>query len=76
MAQLKSLHTGTLMRLRKECHKASGGWSYSNTNQVYTIDAGFEFTPQEIKAVLDTREHIPNKADRKKARQLAAKQRR
>jgi len=67
------MHTGTLMRMRKESYIGVGIASFCNQGQGVTTEKGWRYTAAEIKHELSKREHAPNKADRKAARQAAAK---
>ena len=61
---LEDMHTKELMSLLGSSRRH--GIAYVKCDEY--------FTRNEIKAVLDTREHIPNKAERKYERQQKAKQ--
>lgn len=65
---LSGMHTGTLMRLRKQTYVGS-----CDGEQRFTKEKGHVYGNLEIIAELSKREHVPNKADRKAARQAAAK---
>jgi hypothetical protein len=78
---LEKMHTGTLMSRRNALLKCEESFEMSDQYQAAKSD-GIEFknTPQweqayqDIKAVLSTRENIPNKQERKALRQAKAKQ--
>lgn len=66
---LESLRTRQLMALLNDAR--TRGWCYEYVNgKEVTIDHA------EIKAVLDTREHIPNKPEAKALRREMAKRKR
>lgn len=66
---LSGMHTGTLMRMRKQTYVGSP----YNGEQGWTKEKGHVYGNLEIIAELSKREHVPNKADRKAARRAAAK---
>lgn len=76
------MHTGTLMSRRNTLLKCEESFELSDQYQISTHN-GIEFknTPQwkqayqDIKAVLSTREHIPNKQESKTLRQAKVRQR-
>jgi len=80
-SDLEKMHTGTLMSRRNALLKCEESFELSDQYQASKND-GIEFknTPQwkqayqDIKAVLSTRENIPNKQERKALRQAKAKQ--
>ena len=80
------MHTGTLMNRRAALLKCEETWSHSDRvgydakpNPTKTGFIQFKDTAEwqqaysELKAVLDTRENIPNKKERKAMRQTKAK---
>ncbi|KAA3637988.1 MAG: hypothetical protein DWP95_13560 [Proteobacteria bacterium] len=82
LAELESMHTGTLMTRRKALLKCDE--SFEASNQTKPSNSGmieFKNTPQwqqaykDLKTVLDTRENLPNKQQRKAIRQAKAKAR-
>jgi hypothetical protein len=64
MEHLKSLHTWQLMYYLKRARRLNGLYRPWDGHRGYTVE--------QIKEVLATREHIPNKAERRKARQELA----
>ncbi|MCX7545487.1 hypothetical protein [Marinicella gelatinilytica] len=82
LAELEKMHTGTLMTRRKALLKCDE--SFEVSNQTKPSNSGmieFKNTPewkkayQDLKTVLDTRENLPNKQQRKAMRQAKAKAR-
>lgn len=67
MARLQSMHTRQLIWLLRANYCRSGWW------ERYEADNYNEPTIAEIKAVLRTREHIPNKVEARKIRKERAK---
>ncbi len=65
---LNNLSTRELLQYLDWARKFNGWYS--------PFDNGTGYTTDEIKAVLATREHIPNKAEAKVARQAEARQKR
>jgi hypothetical protein len=66
MAYLNGLHTRQIMKLRDEAHHFGHG-------QTSIDDGGWcVVTHDQIKEVLATREHIPNKIEAKRIRQQKA----
>ena len=65
---LRSLHTKQLLMLLRGPSRM--GWSWSED---YEVTSALD---QKLRAILATREHVPNKREGKKARQLAAKRKR
>ena len=63
-AYLDRLHTRELLDYLKQSRKYNGSYSANGVHYHST---------EEIKAVLATREHIPNKVERKQARQEQAR---
>ena len=59
--RLEKLTTRELLDYLKQCRKFNGSYS--------PWDYGDGYTMAQIKAVLATREHIPNKAESRKKRQ-------
>lgn len=76
-ADLEKLGTGALMKLRKltftQAHCDCCGETINDRQREYNTWVGD--LGQRVTAVLNTRPHYPNKAQRKEARQRAAKQR-
>ena len=83
VAELEAMHTGTLMSRRQALLKCA------ETSTLTLQDKASLFTPiqfkdtvvwksayQELKSVLDQREHLPNKQQRKVLRQAQAKRKR
>lgn len=80
-AELQKMHTGTLMSRRNALLKCEESFELSDQLQPASHDKiEFKNTPQwkqayqDLKAVLSTRENIPNKQERKALRQTKAKQ--
>lgn len=82
LAELQAMHTGTLMSRRQALLKCP------ETSTLTLQDKTSLFTPirfkdttvwqnayRELKSVLDSREHLPNKQERKALRQARAKRR-
>lgn len=69
---IKKLHTKQLMKL---LNNTRGYWS-DDKAEIYVDGHRFEFTREELKVELATREHIPNKKENKKKRQEMAKKKR
>lgn len=81
--QLMALHTGTLMKRRDELLKCDESLEMSDnlkTEQVSPEFIQYKNTKEwkkayaDIKEILSTREHVPNKKERKILRQQKAKQ--
>ena len=79
LAELEAMHTGSLMSRRKSLLKCDE--SFELSDQTVRSGSGlieFKNTPewkqayQQLKEVLAKREHVPNKQERKKLRQLKA----
>lgn len=79
VAELEAMHTGSLMSRRKallKCEESSPAGRVSHGAQAEFIE--YKDTPawqrayRELKAVLATREHVPNKQERKAMRQARA----
>jgi hypothetical protein len=68
---LKNLDTRQLMEIHRQC-RAYGG-QYDCFPGFPTQSGMLSLKRSEIKAELDTREHVPNKIEAKKKRQAAAK---
>lgn len=66
---LKGMDTRQLMEVHRQCR------AYGGTYDTYCpgISGVLSIRQVEIKRELDTREHIPNKVEAKKKRQVAAK---
>ncbi|WP_390449918.1 hypothetical protein, partial [Pseudoalteromonas sp. MTN2-4] len=80
---LEKMHTGTLMSRRnallkcEESLELSDQYRASSHNEIeFKNTEQWKRAYQDIKAVLATRENIPNKQERKALRQAKAKQRR
>lgn len=82
--QLLTLHTGTLMKRRDELLKCDESLEMSDSQPTEQIPPGliqYKNTKEwqeayaDIKEILSTREHVPNKKERKILRQQKAKQR-
>lgn len=80
LAELEAMHTGTLMNRRKALFKCDE--SFALSNQSKPSGSGmieFKNTPEwqkaykELKSVLDNRENLPNKQERKALRQAKAR---
>ncbi len=83
--ELEKMHTGTLMSRRAALLKCEESFEASD-HSVYNVKPSasvtgfieFKDTPEwqhaynQLKEVLATREHVPNKQERKKLRQLKA----
>ncbi|MGO4998455.1 hypothetical protein [Oceanisphaera sp. W20_SRM_FM3] len=82
LAELEAMHTGTLMSRRQALLKCAA------TSTITMQDKASLFTPirfkdtqvwknayRDLKSVLDKREHLPNKQERKAQRQQRAKSR-
>lgn len=63
---LRSLPTKQLLKLKNECYGLFLRWDCVRRNEV-------TFTYQELKQVLSERPHIPNGAETKRIRKIAAK---
>jgi hypothetical protein len=70
MARLRSMHTRQLLSLLRGTYGRSSWW------ENWEAENFDDPTEAEIKAVLRTREHIPNKQEGEKARKAKAKTRR
>lgn len=64
---LKKQHTRELLKLLDRTRKFGGYYDISENHQ------GFCITDSQIKAILATREHIPNKKETRERRQKIAK---
>lgn len=79
MAELEKMHTGTLMNRRKALLKCDESFEQTKSSSSGKIE--FKDTPEwqqaykDLKTVLDTRENLPNKQERKAMRQAKAKAR-
>ncbi len=80
LSELEAMHTGTLMNRRKALLKCDETPELSRQNKPPSTDkiefkntAEWQQAYQELKAVLSTRENIPNKQQRKAIRQAKAK---
>lgn len=80
--QLETLHTGTLMKRRKELLQCDESLEMSDcltTEQNTTDLIEYKNTKEwqeaytDVKQILSTREHVPNKKERKILRQQKAK---
>ncbi len=67
MEYLQRLHTRQLLGLLQRCRQMPYGYD------VFENDTPFYITGAQVKQVLATREHIPNKQEAKKLRQERAK---
>lgn len=83
LAALQQMHTGSLMKRRAALLACEESFAVSDRDGLPNTENGrieFKNTPQwqqayeDIKSVLATREHIPNKQERKAIRQAKAKQ--
>ena len=70
---LKKIHTKELMSIYNRARKVNGGQLHYNSGYDFTCNHGQQFPVRWIKEELDTREHIPNKKERKSIRQQKAK---
>ena len=83
LVELEAMHTGTLMSRRQALLKCP------ETSTLTAQDKASLFTPiqykdtvawqnayRDLKTVLDTREHLPNKQERKALRQAKARRKR
>lgn len=82
LAELEAMHTGSLMSRRKallQCKETAGTSEQiesPNSQQIEFKDtAAWRRAYQELKGVLDKREHMPSKQERKAMRQAKAKAR-
>lgn len=82
VAELEAMHTGTLMNRRKallKCPEVSELPPEEKTLPFGKIrfkdTAVWQKAYQELKSVLDKREHLPNKQERKAMRQAQARAR-
>ena len=82
--QLMTLHTGTLMKRRAELLKCDESLEMSDSLKTkqnpqdliqYKNTTEWREAYADVKEVLSTREHIPNKKERKLLRQQKAKKR-
>ena len=80
LAELEAMHTGSLMSRRKALLKCEE--SFELSDQIEASNSGkieFKNTTewqqayQDLKSVLDTRENLPNKQERKAMRQAKAR---
>lgn len=62
--KLKTIHTRKLLQMLRETYNYSWGWEWEK-----------EYTEEEIRAELSTREHIPNKTEGEHIRKERAKTR-
>lgn len=69
MARLRSMHTRKLIQLLRGTYGRSSWW------ENYEAETYDDYTTAEIKAVLRTREHVPNKVEGEAARRKRAKTR-
>ena len=69
MERLRSMHTRKLMQLLRDRYGRSTWWE---NHEAWEYD---DYTTAEIKAVLATREHLPNKVEGEQARRKRAKTR-
>ena len=70
VAYLKGLHTRQLMALRDECFRYGHNGCWINSANTKWVEL------EEVNNELNTREHIPNKAEAKTIRQQKAKAKR
>ena len=82
LAELEAMHTGTLMNRRKALLKCPETSGLAASQRMPNAAIGAKDTPSwkkaysELKSVLDKREHLPNKQERKALRQARAKNKR
>lgn len=69
---LKTLHTKELLGLLQSARKCGGGYNLFYDSG-YAFEGSKWYTIDEIKEELATREHVPNKSERRKIRQEKAK---
>lgn len=69
MEYLNKLHTRQLMALLNRCRACHGYYDVTDNN-----NPDFIVTTDQVKEVLATREHIPNKKEGKEIRRQKAKQ--
>lgn len=70
---LQSCHTRQLLQMRNNVHRLEASYRYNLAARLHVTTA-LSVTGAEIKRELDTREHIPNKAEAKLIRQQQAKE--
>ncbi|MBD2297600.1 hypothetical protein H6G80_07250 [Nostoc sp. FACHB-87] len=73
---LRTLHTKELLGVRNNCYEV---FRYPDDYVIYNNGdfppgSGIKITYAELKQVLSERPHVPNKAETKRIRQKAAKQ--
>ena len=73
MIDLTKLHTKLLLELLQGFRSWSP-WDWSGEDKDCSPEDDFGCTEEDLRAELATREHIPNKKEGKKLRQLAAKE--
>lgn len=80
LAELEAMHTGSLMSRRKALLKCEESFELSDQIEPSNSDTiEFKNTTewqqayQDLKSVLDTRENLPNKQERKAMRQAKAR---
>ena len=80
LAELEEMHTGSLMSRRKALLKCEESFELSDQiNPSNSSEIEFKNTVewrqayQDLKSVLDTRENLPNKQERKAMRQAKAR---
>lgn len=80
LAELEAMHTGSLMSRRKallKCEESvelSDQIEPSNTDKIeFKNTTEWQQAYQDLKSVLDTRENLPNKQERKAMRQAKAR---
>lgn len=75
--ELNKLHTGTLMNIRKASFKDAPSCACCGEKVRNSYEQEFAAAQHQLrnnlKEVLKTREHVPTKAQRREARQAAAK---
>lgn len=69
--KLKTYHTRKLLSLLRGTYSGSGarGWGWDGLDWIDPPGYEPDFTEQEIRSVLATREHIPNKKEGRAIRQ-------
>lgn len=82
LAELEAMHTGSLMSRRKallSCSETAGAAHQPESPASQSIEFkdsdGWRRAYRELKSVLDKREHLPSRQERKAMRQARAKQR-
>lgn len=80
IADLEAMHTGSLMSRRKALLKCEESFELSDQIEPSISDmvdfkntAEWQLAYKDIKSVLDTRENLPNKQERKAMRQAKAR---